>query len=144
KAHGSAKKPAAAAKKPASWGAETKAPKSEFGASKKKQHRGGVQLPPQIETPNVGDVTLKPGEKRLKVVVTGYGDFGGTWDEAAGRPNPSGEIAKQLASMGLKNADIEYRKLPVTHDAGDNFMKEMQTVKPDVVISNLLEVGYTV
>src|SRR5438874_2615481 len=89
--HGSAKK--SAPKKPATWGAGAKAPKSDFGgsASKKKPTGGGVQLPPQIETPNVGNVTLKPGERKLKVVVTGYGDFGGTWNEAAGRPNPSGE-----------------------------------------------------
>jgi pyrrolidone-carboxylate peptidase len=139
----SAKTAKKAPAKPASWAAGAKpAPKSEFGGATGAAAKKGVALPKAIEVPDVGPVTLRPGERRLKVVVTGYGDFGGTWNEAEGRPNPSGELAKQLAKMGLSNADVEYRRLDVTHESVDAFMKEMETVKPDVVISMGVSGGY--
>lgn len=71
----------------------------------------------------------------LRVVVTGYGDFAGTWNEAEGRPNPSGVLAAQLAELGLQNATVEYRKLEVTHGAVEAFMSEIRDNPPDVVIS---------
>ncbi|MBI3181208.1 MAG: hypothetical protein HYZ28_03595 [Myxococcales bacterium] len=96
-------------------------------------------LPPAVgdlEAPaSAGPVELRPGERKLKVVITGYGDFGGTYDEAAGRPNPSGVLAKKLAELGLKNADVEFRKLEVTHGAVESFLRDMERARPDVIIS---------
>lgn len=80
-------------------------------------------------------IALLPGERRLKVVVTGYGDFGATWKEAEGRPNPSGILARQLAELGLPNAEVECRRLEVTHGSVEAFLEEMKSVCPDVILS---------
>ena len=72
---------------------------------------------------------LKPGEKPLRVVVTGYGAFQGITD------NPSANIAHQLAERGIKGAIVEYRRLDVTHTAVNAFMEEMKKNPPDVILS---------
>lgn len=72
---------------------------------------------------------------KVKVVITGYGDFMGVYNESEGRPNPSGVMARKLAEMGIENAEVSYRKLEVTTDAVDAFMKEMKANPPDVIIS---------
>jgi pyrrolidone-carboxylate peptidase len=72
--------------------------------------------------------------RRPKVIVTGFGDFG-EWDAAAGKPNPSGELARRLAELGLTGADIEYRRLDVTQASVDAFVAEMEQVHPDVILS---------
>lgn len=74
-------------------------------------------------------LTLQPGEKPLRVVVTGYGPFPGV------EKNPSGELAKQLARAGLQGAKVEYRVLPVTHADVDAFAAELRDNPPDLVLS---------
>lgn len=60
---------------------------------------------------------LKPGEVPLKVVVTGYGAFMGITD------NPSANMAQKLAEAGVKGGIVEYRRLDVTTDAVDAFVR---------------------
>lgn len=72
---------------------------------------------------------------RLRVIVTGYGDFAGTWDEAAGRPNPSSVLARALSASGLANARVERRELEVTHAAVEAFIAEVRENPPDIVLS---------
>lgn len=72
---------------------------------------------------------LKPGEKPLRVVVTGYGAFMGITD------NPSANMAQKLAEMGVKGAIIDYRRLDVNHGAVNAFVAEMKRNPPDVVLS---------
>jgi pyrrolidone-carboxylate peptidase len=72
---------------------------------------------------------LKPGEKPLRVVVTGYGAFMGITD------NPSANMAQKLAEQGLKGAIVEYRRLDVTTKAVDGFLAEMRKNPPDVILS---------
>ncbi len=72
---------------------------------------------------------LLPGEKPLRVVVTGYGAFMGLTN------NPSSALAQQLAEAGMPGAIIEYRRLDVTHGAVDRFMEEMRRNPPDVILS---------
>lgn len=72
---------------------------------------------------------LQPGEKPMRVVVTGYGAFMGITD------NPSANMAQKLAEQGVKGAIVEYRRLDVTTDAVDAFMAEMKKNPPDVVLS---------
>lgn len=72
---------------------------------------------------------LKPGEKPLRVVVTGYGAFMGITD------NPSANMAEKLSEMGVKGAIVEYRRLDVNHDAVNSFIAEMKRNPPDVILS---------
>jgi len=72
---------------------------------------------------------LRPGEKPLRVVVTGYGAFMGITD------NPSANMAQKLAEQGLKGAIVEYRRLDVTTQAVDAFIAEMRKSPPDVILS---------
>jgi pyrrolidone-carboxylate peptidase len=72
---------------------------------------------------------LKPGEKPLRVVVTGYGAFMGITD------NPSSNLAQKLAEQGLKGAIVEYRRLEVNHTAVNDFIAEMKKSPPDVILS---------
>ncbi len=72
---------------------------------------------------------LKPGEKPLRVVVTGYGAFMGITD------NPSANVAQKLAQNGVPGAIVEYRRLDVTHGAVDAFIAEMKKNPPDVILS---------
>lgn len=72
---------------------------------------------------------------KVKVMITGYGDFMGVYKESEGRLNPSGVLARRLAEMGLQNAEVQYRKLEVTTAAVDAFMAEMKANPPDVIIS---------
>lgn len=72
---------------------------------------------------------LKPGEKPLRVVVTGYGAFMGITD------NPSANMAQKLSELGVKGAIVEYRRLDVTTDAVDGFIAEMRKSPPDVILS---------
>ena len=72
---------------------------------------------------------LKPGEKPLKVVVTGYGAFMGITD------NPSANMAQKLSELGVKGAVVEYRRLDVNHGAVDSFIQEMKKNPPDVILS---------
>lgn len=72
---------------------------------------------------------LKPGEKPLRVVVTGYGAFMGITD------NPSANMAQKLAELGVKGAIIEYRRLDVNHTAVNQFVAEMKRSPPDVILS---------
>lgn len=72
---------------------------------------------------------LQPGEKPLRVVVTGYGAFMGITD------NPSANIAQKLAELGVPGAIVEYRRLDVNHGAVDQFVNEMRRSPPDVILS---------
>jgi pyrrolidone-carboxylate peptidase len=72
---------------------------------------------------------LKPGEKPMRVVVTGYGAFMGITD------NPSANMAQKLAERGVKGAIVEYRRLEVTPAAVESFMAEMRKSPPDVILS---------
>lgn len=72
---------------------------------------------------------LRPGEKPLRVVVTGYGRFMGIEN------NPSAAMAQRLAEAGVPGAIVEYRRLPVTHAGVDAFIAEMQKNPPDVILS---------
>ena len=72
---------------------------------------------------------LKPGEKPLRVVVTGYGAFMGITD------NPSANMAEKLSEMGVKGAIVEYRRLEVNHGAVNEFIGEMKRNPPDVILS---------
>lgn len=72
---------------------------------------------------------LAPGEKPLRVVVTGYGAFMGITD------NPSANMAQKLAERGVKGAIVEYRRLDVTPAAVEQFMTEMRKSPPDVILS---------
>lgn len=72
---------------------------------------------------------LKPGEKPLRVVVTGYGAFMGITD------NPSANMAQKLSELGVKGAIVEYRRLDVTTKAVDGFIAEMRRAPPDVILS---------
>ena len=72
---------------------------------------------------------LKPGEKPLRVVVTGYGAFMGITD------NPSANMAEKLAELGVKGAIVEYRRLEVNHEAVNQFVAEMKRSPPDVILS---------
>lgn len=72
---------------------------------------------------------LAPGEKPLRVVVTGYGAFMGITD------NPSANMAQTLAERGVKGAIVEYRRLDVTPAAVETFMTEMKRSPPDVILS---------
>jgi pyrrolidone-carboxylate peptidase len=72
---------------------------------------------------------LKPGERPLRVVVTGYGRFMGITD------NPSAAMAQRLAEAGVPGAIVEYRRLDVTHGAVDAFIEEMKRNPPDVILS---------
>ncbi len=72
---------------------------------------------------------LQPGEKPLRVVVTGYGKFMGITD------NPSAAMAQRLAEAGMPGAIIEYRRLDVTHAGVDAFIEEMKKSPPDVILS---------
>jgi pyrrolidone-carboxylate peptidase len=72
---------------------------------------------------------LKPGEKPLRVVVTGYGAFMGITD------NPSANMAQHLAQLGTPGAIVEYRRLDVTTQGVDAFIAEMRRSPPDVILS---------
>ncbi|MBE2250560.1 MAG: hypothetical protein IAE78_13575 [Myxococcus sp.] len=72
---------------------------------------------------------LQPGEKPLRVVVTGYGAFMGITD------NPSANMAQRLAERGVKGAIVEYRRLDVTPAAVEQFMAEVRRSPPDVILS---------
>ncbi len=72
---------------------------------------------------------LKPGEKPMRVVVTGYGAFMGITD------NPSANMAQKLAERGVKGAIVEYRRLDVTPAAVESFIAEMRKAPPDVILS---------
>jgi pyrrolidone-carboxylate peptidase len=72
---------------------------------------------------------LQPGEKPMRVVVTGYGAFMGITD------NPSANMAQRLAERGVKCAIVEYRRLDVTPAAVDGFMAEVRRSPPDVILS---------
>lgn len=72
---------------------------------------------------------LAPGEKPLRVVVTGYGAFMGITD------NPSANMAQTLAERGVRGAIVEYRRLDVTPAAVEQFMTEMRKSPPDVILS---------
>ena len=72
---------------------------------------------------------LKPGEKPLRVVVTGYGKFMGITN------NASGTMAQKLAEIGVKGGIVEYHRLEVTPQAVDDFMKDMAAHPPDVILS---------
>jgi pyrrolidone-carboxylate peptidase len=72
---------------------------------------------------------LQPGEKPLRVVVTGYGAFMGITD------NPSADMAQALAEKGVPGAIVEYRRLDVTQGAVNDFMAEMKKNPPDVILS---------
>lgn len=72
---------------------------------------------------------LKPGEKPMRVVVTGYGAFMGITD------NPSAALAQKLAERGVTGALVEYRRLDVTPAAVETFMAEMRKSPPDVILS---------
>lgn len=72
---------------------------------------------------------LQPGEKPMRVVVTGYGAFMGITD------NPSANMAQKLAERGVKGAIVEYRRLDVTPAAVEQFMGEMRRAPPDVILS---------
>lgn len=72
---------------------------------------------------------LQPGEKPLRVVVTGYGRFMGIEN------NPSATMAQRLAEAGMPGAIVEYRRLDVTHAGVDAFLEEMKKNPPDVILS---------
>lgn len=72
---------------------------------------------------------LQPGERPLKVVVTGYGAFMGITD------NPSANLAQRLAEAGVKGGIVEYRRLDVTPEAVEAFMAEVRRAPPDVILS---------
>lgn len=72
---------------------------------------------------------LRPGEKPLRVVVTGYGNFMGVMN------NPSDLMAAKLARMGIEGAMIEYWRLDVTTEAVEGFIREMKAHPPDVILS---------
>ncbi len=71
----------------------------------------------------------------MRVIITGYGDFAGVYNEAEGRPNPSGVLARRLADLGLANAQVEFRYLEVTHAAVEAFMAEVRENPPDIILS---------
>ncbi len=75
------------------------------------------------------ELGLRPGEKPLRVVVTGYGAFMGITD------NPSARIAQKISELGAAGAVIEYRRLDVTTEAVDAFIGEMRANPPDVILS---------
>lgn len=75
------------------------------------------------------DLGLKPGEKPLRVVVTGYGAFMGITD------NPSANMAQKLSELGVKGAVVEYQRLDVNHGAVDSFIRDMKKNPPDVILS---------
>jgi pyrrolidone-carboxylate peptidase len=72
---------------------------------------------------------LKPGEKPLRVVVTGYGKFMGVTN------NPSANMAQALAETGVPGAIVDYRRLDVTQSAVEQFVAEMKKNPPDVILS---------
>jgi pyrrolidone-carboxylate peptidase len=72
---------------------------------------------------------LLPGEKPMRVVVTGYGAFMGITD------NPSANMAQKLAEQGIQGAVVEYRRIEVNHDAVQAFIAEMKKSPPDVILS---------
>ncbi len=72
---------------------------------------------------------LLPGERPLKVVVTGYGAFMGITD------NPSANMAQRLAEAGVRGGVVEYRRLDVTPEAVDAFLAEVRRGPPDVILS---------
>jgi len=65
----------------------------------------------------------------LRVVVTGYGPFGGR------TVNPSDTLGQAVSQMPLEGATIEYRRLDVNHDDVDQFMNHMLKNPPDVILS---------
>ena len=65
----------------------------------------------------------------LRVVVTGYGPFGGR------SVNPSDTLGQQVSQMPLEGASIEYRRLDVNHDSVDGFMSQILQNPPDVIMS---------
>ena len=65
----------------------------------------------------------------LRVVVTGYGPFGGR------SVNPSDTLGQQVSQMPVDGATIEYRRLDVNHDSVDGFMNQILKNPPDVVMS---------
>lgn len=73
----------------------------------------------------------------FRVIVTGYGDFGETWREALGRPNPSGLLARALANGDPQDRSIvvEHRHLAVTHAAVEQFLSEVRCDPPNVILS---------
>lgn len=72
---------------------------------------------------------LQPGEKPLRVVVTGYGAFMGITD------NPSANMAEKLAQAGIKGAVVQYQRLDVTTQAVDGFIAQVRQHPPDVILS---------
>ncbi|MFN8613543.1 MAG: hypothetical protein U0931_38750 [Vulcanimicrobiota bacterium] len=68
-------------------------------------------------------------KKPLRVVVTGYGPFGGR------SVNPSDTLGQAVSKMPIADAEIEYRRLDVNHDAVDRFVEEMIAHPPDVILS---------
>jgi pyrrolidone-carboxylate peptidase len=84
---------------------------------------------------NTAALQLKPGERPLRVVVTGYGDFMGV------TTNPSDTMARQLAEnqndpkQRIPGADVSYVRLDVTTDAVDAFIAQMKANPPDVILS---------
>lgn len=71
----------------------------------------------------------------LRVVVTGYGPFGGR------TVNPSDTLGQQVSQLPVDGATIEYRRLDVNHDHVDQFMNHMLKDQPDVIMS--MGVGWT-
>lgn len=65
----------------------------------------------------------------LRVVVTGYGPFGGR------TVNPSDTLGQAVSQMPVDGATIEYRRLDVNHDDVDLFMNRMLKNPPDVIMS---------
>ncbi|MBS2034532.1 hypothetical protein JST97_06080 [bacterium] len=65
----------------------------------------------------------------LRVVVTGYGPFGGR------TVNPSDSLGQALSQMPVEGANLEYHRLEVNHDDVDRFMAQMSKNPPDVILS---------
>ena len=94
------------------------------GAAAKPQDRAA-----QLVLYKPASLGLQPGEKPMRVVVTGYGAFMGITD------NPSSNLAQKLAEQGVKGAIVEYRRLDVNHAAVNDFIAEMKKSPPDVILS---------
>lgn len=95
---------------------------------------GGAQARPNEKAAHLvlykpAALGLQPGERPLRVVVTGYGAFMGITD------NPSANLAQKLAEQGIRGAVVEYRRLEVNHAAVNDFVAEMKKSPPDVILS---------
>lgn len=72
---------------------------------------------------------LPPGTRPLRVLVTGYGPFGGY------PTNPSGELAKAVGALGVRGAQVVVEVLPVEYGQVEAFVERIRRDPPDIVLS---------